>query len=63
MNTNILTEEEMRGFKSMSRYWQEVRARDDQSPLFEEASMIIDILGVRVLDLVEAYIENIEKES
>ena len=62
MNDNILTEEEIRGFKSMSVYWREVRTRGDQSPLSHDAHMVIDRLGVRVLDLVEAYIENIEIE-
>lgn len=63
MDTQILTEDEMRSFKSMSRYWQEVRQRDDQSPLFYEVTVVRTRLGVRILDLVEAYIEMVEEEK
>lgn len=57
----ILTEEERRGFKSMTAYWKEVRGRDDQTPLQGEAMGVVSRLGIRVLDLVEFYIEHTEE--
>ena len=57
MKKDILTEDERRALKSMSLYWKEVRGRDDQTPLQPEALRVNNILGIRVLRLVEEYIE------
>ena len=60
----VLTDEEIKRFKGMAQYWKEVRARDDQNPLAQEAAMVQRILGVRILALVEDYIRlQDEKEA
>ena len=61
----ILTDEQVRTFKSMSLYWKEVRKRDDQSPLFHEAQNAICILNGAdtILRLVEYYLEHEETGS
>lgn len=57
---DILTEDERRALKSMALYWKEVRSRDDQTPLYREVVQVTDILGMRILDIVEEYIEATE---
>lgn len=48
------TDEQAEGIRSMAVYWREVRGRDDQSPLHEEAQRVLMILGVNgVLSAVE----------
>lgn len=59
----ILTDEEVKRFKGMSQYWNEVRKRDDTSPLAQEAMQVRNVLGVRILALVEEYIELQEKKK
>ncbi len=59
----ILTDEEVKRFKGMSNYWKEVRGRDDRSPLIDEATQVRSILGVRILALVEEYIELKEQKD
>ena len=63
INENILTKDERTAFKSMALYWKEVRGREDQTPLGNEAVIVFKRLGVRVLDLVEHYIETTEPEK
>lgn len=62
-NKDILTEDERKALKSMAIYWKEVRGREDQTPLYEEAVRISRILGIRVLDIAEEYIEVTEHEN
>ena len=57
---DILSEDERRALKSMALYWKEVRSRDDQTPLYGEVVQVTDILGMRILDIVEEYIEATE---
>jgi len=63
MIKDILTEDERRAFKSMGFYWKEVMHREDQSPLRGEAIIVNNILGVRVLSIVEEYIKATEPEE
>jgi len=58
----VLTDSEIQGFKGMNRYWREVREREDTSPLVNETSTMIRLLGVRLLLLMEHYIELLEDE-
>ena len=63
MNKEILMEEEIQVYKSMAIYWAEVRKRDDQGPLYSEANRVVHKLGIRVLDILEAYIEVVENSK
>ena len=63
IDKDILTEDERRALKGMARYWKEVRSREFQSPLHEEADLVYKILGIRLLDIVEEYIEATEPEE
>ena len=60
---NILTEDERRALKSMAEYWKEVRGRDYQAPLHREVIQVTTILGIRILDIVEEYIEATEPKG
>lgn len=60
MIKDILDEDERRALKSMALYWKEVRGREDQTPLGPEAYRVNNILGVRVLQIVEEYIKATE---
>ena len=59
----VLTNSEIQGLKSMSLYWKEVRRRDDASPLVGEVIEVRNMLGVRLLDLIEHYLELLDKEE
>ena len=63
IDKDILTENERRALKSMAIYWKEVRGRDFQTPLYAEADHVSKILGIRLLDIVEEYIEATEPEE
>lgn len=63
IDKDILTEDERRALKSMALYWKEIKSRDFQSPLYEEAALVGKILGIRILDIVEEYIEATEPEE
>lgn len=63
IDKDILTEDERRALKSMALYWKEVSRREDQTPLHAEAFRVNGILGVRVLNIVEEYIEATEPEE
>ena len=63
IDKDILTKDERRAIKSMALYWKEVRGRDNQSPLYAEADRVSKILGIRLLDIVEEYIEATEPEE
>jgi len=54
---NILTDEERGQLKSMARYWEEVRGREDTSPLEHELLTVYHELGYRVLYIIERYLE------
>lgn len=41
-----LTDKQVAKIRSMSLYWQEVRRRDDTSPLRDEANQVLSMLGV-----------------
>ncbi len=58
-----LTEDETKAFKGMAQYWAEVRKRDDRKVLVLEAVQVNNILGIRVLNLVEDYIELLEERD
>ncbi len=47
-----LTEKEVNDIKGMCNYWQEVKRRDDKSPLLFELGSIVDMLGTRILWIV-----------
>ena len=58
MVTINLSDQERKTLASMSIYWQEVRRRDDQSPLRGEVDQVYRMLGPsRLLACVEAAIE------
>jgi len=63
IDKDILTEDERRSLKSMARYWKEVRDRENQTPLYQEADMVNKLLGIRVLRIIEEYIEATEAEQ
>ncbi|MCK4668167.1 hypothetical protein KAU33_15560 [Candidatus Dependentiae bacterium] len=63
IDKDILTEDERRAFKSMGFYWKEVMHREDQTPLIAEAIRVDNILGIRVLRLVEEYMKATEPEE
>jgi len=63
IDKDILTEDERQALKSMALYWKEVRGRDNQSPLHEEAHRVSKILGIRILDIVEEYMKATEPED
>jgi hypothetical protein len=50
----MFTAEEKRVLRSMEMYWQEVRQRDDKSPLRNEVHQVISVIGPsRLLRCVE----------
>ena len=57
----ILTDKEHTTLKSMSLYWEEVRQREDTSPLEHEIQQVYRMLGLKLLDIVEEYL-NLTKE-
>ena len=59
----VLTNSEIQELKSMSLYWREVRRRDDASPLVSEVIEVRNMLGVRLLVLIEHYLELLDKEE
>lgn len=63
MRNKVLTDEEIKKFKSMSNYWQEVRRRPEQSILQAERGQVAADLGLRLLSLVEHYVEMIEEKQ
>ena len=50
-------------FHKVSLYWKEVRGREDTNPLLGEAVEVRNMLGVRLLNLVEHYLELLDKEE
>jgi len=58
----ILTDKERATLKSMSLYWEEVRQREDTSPLEHEIQQVYRMLGLRLLDIVEEYIDLTREE-
>lgn len=61
MDTTILTEDERTALKSMARYWDEVHQRDDSSPLYQEVPMVCNRLGVKILWIIEAYLDAVDE--
>jgi len=59
----VLTDLEIQTLKSMSLYWEEVRKRDDTSPLYHEIAQIHRMLGTKILFVIEHYIELLETEE
>ncbi len=59
----LLTPEETTALKSMSRYRNEVRGRENQTVLIHEVADVVNKLGVRILDIVEFYIANQPKDE
>ena len=59
----ILSDSEVNDLKSMRLYWKEVRGREDTSPLVGEVVEVRNMLGVKLLDLVEHYLELLDKEE
>jgi len=57
----ILTDKERNTLASMATYWREVRQREDTSPLEHEIQQVYRMLGTRLLDIVEEYL-NLTKE-
>lgn len=47
-----LNEKERIAVKGMSGYWDEVRGREDKSPLNQEVVYVCQQLGPKVLDLI-----------
>ena len=63
MNTDILIPREVATLKRMRKYWQEVRAQEDQTPLFHEADAVSKILGIRILRIIEDYLDRLKEEK
>ena len=59
----VLSDSEIQRLKSMSLYWKEVRERDDQSPLVHETVQVCRELQVKLLFLVEHYLELLDKKE
>ena len=59
----VLSDSEINDLKSMSLYWKEVRGRDDASPLVSEVVEVRNMLGVKLLNLIEHYLELLNKEE
>ena len=59
--TKVLSDEERVTLKSMSKYWDEVSRRDDQSPFVHELQQVYQMLGVRMLFVIAHYIELLEE--
>ena len=53
----ILTDEEVRTIRSMSVYWNEVREREDRTPLVFELNQVVRMLGAKILWIVAAHAE------
>lgn len=50
-------------FHKVSLYWKEVRRRNNANPLVREAIEVRSMLGIKLLDLVEHYVELLDKEK
>lgn len=62
----VLTDSEIQNLKSMSLYWKEVRERQDKfliTILSKETLTVQTILGIKILGLVEHYLELLDKEE
>jgi len=57
----ILSEEQRKTLKSMSRYWAEVSRRDDQTPLHQELQQVYQMLGLKILFVISHYVELLEE--
>lgn len=57
MKSTILTNDERAKLISMSTYWKEVRQREDITPLYHEVETVYRMIGTRILDILEEYIE------
>ncbi len=58
-----LSDQELNALASMAIYWQEVRKRDDQSPLIHEMHQVCNVLGPsRLLACVELAVETVTKK-
>jgi len=59
----ILTDKERNALVSMTTYWREVRQREDTTPLSccchlqQEKERVQRMLGTRLLDIVEEYLD------
>lgn len=53
----ILDEKEISRLQGMARYWQEVRGRDDKTPLMREAFEVYGMIGPKLLEIIEEYIK------
>lgn len=58
----IISDEERATLRSMSLYWREVRQREDTSPLEHEMQQVYRMLGLRLLRIVEKYLELTKEE-
>lgn len=56
----ILTDKEIKTIGGMSQYWEEVRGRQDKSPLNFELQEIHRMFGVRILWMLSDYIKMLE---
>lgn len=55
----LLTEEEAKTIESMSHYWEEVRKREDRSPLSFELKEVHRMIGTgRILAIMAEYAKN-----
>lgn len=57
MEDQLLSTEEKKTLQSMIIYWEEVAGLDDQTPLMAELGQVQMMLGVRLLWIVKAYVE------
>lgn len=68
MNTPIdanrlFSENEYKQLKSMANYWNEVKRRDDQSPLVGEVGAVYQMIGTRILDCVQIALSQVDANS
>ena len=59
----VLSDSEVNDLKSMSLYWKEVRTREDARPLISEVGEVSHMLGIKLLILIEHYLELLDKEE
>ena len=62
----VLTDLDVQNLKGMSLYWKEIRERQDKfliTILSREAVSVQTMLGIKILGLVEHYLELLDKEE
>ena len=58
-----LSDDQVKELESMGVYWDEVRRREDKSPLDFELNQVVRMLGPQILSLIQWSIEREKRDE